>query len=201
MSETRVQRSVTGPKPSKVRKRLRHAMVDHTLVRIERSIDRADTLDGFVVGVGEQWLLLHWLDQRIHLDGFVALRIADVERIEDKRAQAFVRRALERRGDWPPFMPIPRTALDDTQTLLAALADDAPLLSIFTELDEPGRCYIGVLEKTTKKSVRVRGITPDAQWIDEPRTWKLATITRIEVGDGYLEALHDVGGPPPRSAA
>ena len=186
-------------KPGKVRKKLRRAMVDHTLVRIERSIARADVLDGYVVGVGDQWFLLHWLDQRIHLDGFVALRIEDVRRIDPARAGAFKREALELHGDWPPTMPIDRAALDDTRALVLALGASFPLLSLFPEIDDPNRCFIGTALHMKKRSVWMRCLSPEAEWIDEPWRWKLDDITRIEAGDGYSQALHDVAGPAPTS--
>lgn len=39
-------------------------------------------------------------------------------------------------------------------------------------------------------------IGPDALWDDEPETYRLSEITRVDFGGAYEEALHLVGGFP-----
>jgi hypothetical protein len=44
--------------PSKTRRRLTRDMDERLLVRIERSIYRADQLDGFILATNKRWTLI-----------------------------------------------------------------------------------------------------------------------------------------------
>ncbi|WP_141704242.1 hypothetical protein [Planobispora rosea] len=66
-------------KTSRGLKDLKRAARSGKPVRVWRGIDRADRLDGYVVGVGEKWALLHTVSEEIRLDGYSAVRLADVE--------------------------------------------------------------------------------------------------------------------------
>jgi hypothetical protein len=69
-----------GKRHEKVLERLRRAQDELALVRIDRGGDR-DLIDGYVVAVGAEWVLLAALDDAIVLDGHIALRLNDVRRV------------------------------------------------------------------------------------------------------------------------
>lgn len=80
------------------------AVREQALVRVRRSIRRSDKLDGFVMGVGQAWLLLALLDPNVYLNGYVAVRLADLSKVEVRAGpDSFVGRALAARGEWPPL--------------------------------------------------------------------------------------------------
>src|SRR5687768_3957557 len=64
------------------RAELQNAAREQSLVRLSRSIRRTDPLDGFVVALGQTWVLLAVLDHNIYLNGFAALRVADVKKVK-----------------------------------------------------------------------------------------------------------------------
>src|SRR5207247_1264369 len=78
---------------------LKMAVAEVALVRVNRSIRRADRLEGFAIAIGAGWFLLHKLSPDMFLDGHVALRIRDVRTITFLGGASFQARALEHYGD------------------------------------------------------------------------------------------------------
>ncbi len=50
-------------------------------VRVERSIRRSDKINGFVMGIGRKWVVLAVRHHLIILDGYVAVRLDDISRV------------------------------------------------------------------------------------------------------------------------
>ncbi len=165
-------------------------------MRVSRSIRGSDTVEGFVVTVGDEWLLLAVLAPTIHFDGYTALRLRDLAEVELLDAQeGFVGRALKARGEWPPVrVEVP---LDDVADLIQGAASVAPLVTLHLEKDDPTVCHVGRPTRLTRRRVHLLDITPSAQWRDRPRRWALSTITRVDFGGQYEQALSLVGGEPP----
>jgi hypothetical protein len=165
------------------------------LVRIRRGIRKADRLEGFVVGVGERWVLLHVLNPDMFLDGYAALRLKDIRRVESRGgADSFPLRALRHFGESPRTPEA--VSLDTIQGVLSSLADGYPLLTIHVERLDPEVCYIGKFVKASNRSLHLLEIRTSATWDKTPTKWPLKEITRIEVGGRYPEALHAIGGEP-----
>jgi hypothetical protein len=191
-----VSRSTTQ-RDSDVRGRLEKALRKQSQIRVARSIPRSDQIDGFVVGIGRTWVLLANLDHRIHLDGYVALRIGDVSKVDRRGGpDTFVGRALAARGEWPPVSV--DVDLDDTAGLIRTAAGVAPLVTLHIEEEDPTVCFIGRPERISRRSVHLWEINPQAEWWDQPTKWSFAAVTRLDFGGGYEEALALIGGPPIR---
>lgn len=171
-------------------------MDDLELVRIVRGVRRADRLDGFVLAVGESWLLMTEVDEGVSLNGFTALRPADVVKVK-RRKNPFVRRALELHGEWPPARPLGEVSLATTRELIESAAACYPLVTLYLEEMNPGMCFIGVPAAFTRASAYLQEVTPRATWEDTTRKYKLSDITQVAFGARYEGALHDVAGPPP----
>lgn len=153
-------------------RRLRWAQADGDLVRVRRR-GHLVTHEGYVLAVGERWLLLANLDPAIVLDGFV-------------------RSALTLRGQWPPAPPPTPVALDDTRALLGSVDGRWPLVTIHPELDDPEVCFIGEVQRVGRKTVSLREITPDATWREPREAYRLGRITRVDVGGSHERALIEV---------
>ena len=166
-----------------------------TLVRVTRGIPRSDWLEGFVVGVGKVWVLLALLDPNIYLNGFVAVRIADISTVKAPRSASFVRRALEVRGEWPPVGS--DVDLDGAAELVRTASEVAPLVNLQFERDDPKACFIGRPVRFTKNTVYLLEVDPQAEWETQPSKWRLTDLTRVEFLGRYEEALALVAGPPP----
>ncbi|MEC3977823.1 hypothetical protein [Amycolatopsis sp. H20-H5] len=177
-----------------VHARLRRAREKHQLLRIERVIPRADPVEGYVLDVGTEWVLLATLDPALVLDGFTAVRIADISVAGKQTARAFIRRALELHGEWPPSSPAGEIPLDHPGELLAALGAGRPLVTIHVERDVPDVCYIGSPGKVGRRKLHLREVSYRAKWDEETSKWSLADLTRIEFGRRYEQALFDIAG-------
>jgi hypothetical protein len=189
-------RTVEQPGGPDVVADLDRAAQEQTLVRVIRTIRRSDKLDGFVVGVGQAWVLLALLDPNINLNGYVAVRLADVSKVEPRGGpDTFVGRALSARGEWPPMSV--DMDLDSVGELIRTAAEVAPLVTLHIEEDDPTLCFIGRPVRFTSRSVHLHGITPEAEWEDSPDVWAFADVTRVEFGGRYEDALALVGGTPP----
>ena len=180
-----------------VRSELITAAAHAELVRIVRSIRRADKLEGFVLETGSEWLLMHELNPELFLDGHVALRVADVRSVKPLGGSSFPARALRHYRDKPRRPG--QVELTSAQTVIESFSRRFPLVTIHVERRDPAVCYIGVPLRITGRSLRLREITPQAQWEDEPRTYALRDITQVQIGGRYERALLAVGGRPPGS--
>lgn len=105
-------------------------------------------------------------------------------------------RAIALRGQH--FQPLPDIDLDSTKGLIETLTTAFPLIGVYIEKIDPHVCYIGRARGIIpKKRLRLQEIGPAADWALTCFTNKTADITRFDVGGGYIDALHAVGGDPP----
>lgn len=179
----------------KVRARLLAAQTDLALVRIDRG-GVLDVIDGYVLGVGVEWLLLAVLDHGIVLDGHTCLRVRDVKHVGRRHVGDMVQQALALRGQWPPTLPTAALDLDDASGLLSSLTGE-PLVTVHAEHDDATICFIGAPVGLGERSLRLLEITPRAVWHDRPTKHRVEDLTRVDVGGRYEEALLNVAGPPP----
>ncbi|MFN8075828.1 MAG: hypothetical protein U0Q15_10465 [Kineosporiaceae bacterium] len=173
--------------------RLRRAEDEQVLVTVDPGRE-ADDIDGYVVGVGEVWFVLALLDDRIVLDGWAALRIADVRAVHLRRQGEWMRPALRQRGQWPPAAPTTVPELDTPRGPVESWRHE-PLVTVHDE--QPDRCYIGVARGLDERFLRLQEVTPRAAWTDRLTKYPVDEITRIDIGGRYEEALLISAGPPP----
>lgn len=183
---------------SNLRKQLTAAASGRELVAITRSIRRADGVEGFMLAVGRQWLLLHVASSHIFLNGHCALRVRDIETVKPwDGGKGFVARALAHRGEFPEA-PAGALDLDSTRALLETAAAIGPLVTIHIERQDPTVCHIGKPIGATPKTLWLHEITPAAEWEATLTPWPFRQITRVEFGARYEQALHALGGDPPK---
>src|SRR4051812_37944240 len=85
---------------------LEAAQTSQSLVRLSRRIPKAGKLDGYVVASSSRWLLLALHDPNMFLNGWTAVRLDDLTRMEDGGGpESFPAKALRLTGDWPPRPP------------------------------------------------------------------------------------------------
>jgi hypothetical protein len=176
--------------------RLATALKEQSLIRVSRTLRRSDKIDGFVVGIGQAWVLIAELEHASDLNGFQALRLGDIAKVQQRGGpETFVGRALVARGQWPPVGA--DVDLDNAVDLIRSAAEAAPLVALFMEEEDPGVCFVGRPVRLTSRSVHLLEISAQAEWSDNPTKWRLADVTRVEFGSRYEEALTLVGGAPP----
>jgi hypothetical protein len=142
-------------------------------------------------------VLLHHVNDSISLNGYVAVRLADVSRVIPDRSEAFVRRALELQGEWPPGPPPGDVDLATTRGLVDLFAALHPLVTVHAERQDPDICRIGVPYQVERGRLGLIEVTPQATWdAERPGVHRLRRITRLDTGQRYERALWSVAGTP-----
>ncbi|MEV0094066.1 hypothetical protein [Streptomyces sp. NPDC050738] len=177
--------------PKKITSRLARAAAKQRFVRVHRSIEGADTLDGFVLATSPAWTLLSTASD-LRNDGFSAIRTTDITRV-GRRDNDLTVRVLRQRGHWPPAHP--PLDLTDLPGLLRDAAAHHPLLCLHLERQNPDACWVGTPVEFRPKSFRVREIDPRAHWIEMPVKYRYKDISRIDFGGHYEKTLAEFAQP------
>ncbi|GAB2673015.1 hypothetical protein [Thalassiella azotivora] len=176
--------------------RLQHAQSSQSGIRLLRSIPGADVLQGYVVGVGRKWVLLAGLSGA-RLDGFAAVRVRDVARIQPMPAGSFPQKVAEAAGTWPPSAPATAIDLDRTRGLIETAHVDATLVTLHIEDQDPEVGFIGVPTRYSDRNVWLQEVTPQAVWDGTVSQWRFSELTRVDFDSDYENDLLLVAGPPP----
>lgn len=182
---------VTRHPSTAIRRKLSAAADSTSLVRIERSPRHADRLYGFVVGIGNKWVLVAKTMDGGYFDGYAAIRLRDVRRVTRDRsfASAFARTQPE----WPPTPPPGGIDLDSTKGMLRTLGATAPLLGIEKER-ERSATWIGTFVGLSHGAVGLHEVHPDASWYEQPLWYERRAVTMASVGTHYLTGRTAVAG-------
>ncbi|HEX8508422.1 MAG TPA: hypothetical protein VF635_02835 [Propionibacteriaceae bacterium] len=169
--------------------RLYQAQTQHEYVNIERSIEGADRVTGYVVGVGSDWLLVSVYDNGA-ANGWVSLRIDDVADVSPAPGGQFVRRGLEYRRSWPARPPgTPLTLSSGPLALTLSAASAFPLVTLFAEGEDPYHFFLGRPVSWTTERMHWQEMNVAAGWEEEPVEWVLDSVTRVDIGGRYQAAL------------
>ncbi|MFS8069005.1 MAG: hypothetical protein ACMG6S_21805 [Byssovorax sp.] len=178
-----------------LRRRLEAASGTAGLVRIARlRLEEKTAFSvGYLVGVGERFILLHHLDDGFDLDGYQALRIKHITGLEtDFSRKAFYERALELKHE--SARAPERIVLDSAPELLRSIDERFPLLVIHREAIYLDECEVGRIRALFKKQYLLHWINPNATWEVDNRYFRYADVTRVEFAGRYLGTLALVSG-------
>lgn len=178
-----------------VRNELREALEQRAPVRMERESIQHGVLHGYVIGLSRDFCLIAEIGDAMRLDGYLVVAIADLTRLEVDPAREFVDKALALRGE---TLRIPDGfCLDDWAAIARSASACAPLLSInMIEDDEGEISYVGQYAGVEENLLIMREMDPNAHWYPDAGGYELETIGSIGFGNGYLDALWQVAGPP-----
>ena len=185
---------------AKIRSRLKASVGREKIMKIRRRSRPGYTIDGFVLAVGRQWVLLSQTTAGGYLDGYAAIRISDVKSVRPDRS--FQSEFAKTRPEWPPALPPVSTEpdLDSAKRMLRSLLVTGHLVGIERDRRLDGM-WIGVPGGLTKKFLYLWEATPQATWDKGALGYKLKTITTVIFGDHYQTALAAMAGEPPAEAA
>lgn len=169
---------------------------EHRLVRVVRFIAGADRLDGYVVGVGQRWVLLAEC-RELTVDGFTAVRLRDLRSVVTAPGADVSRRVLEQHGTWPPVAPT--ITLDRTRDLVRDAYAHAGLVALHVEHDDPGVAFVGAPTHSDDSWLVLDEVTPQGVRDGGRSRWRYREITRVGFAGLYETSLLAVAGPmPPR---
>ena len=161
-------------------------------VRVERDLDWwADDVLGFVVSVGEQWVVLLRLMDSVYVDGIEVVRIEDVTSVEEDCEGGFVERAVASLGRPKVDFNLPEDA--DTRDVLRAAADHSSLICVYLEAEDDYPLLIGHLEGLGERKFDIQLINPRGVWDVETSRWAYKDVTRVTFGGRYEDALERFG--------
>lgn len=162
-------------------------------VDLHRSIADTEPLCGFIVAVGERWVLLHEVSDHLFMNGYVAVRTSDITGVA-QLPDDFVERALEAFGETPENLL--GVDVDSDVGLVHTMADKLGLISVYVERDDPDVCFIGQPANVTATRIVLRSVTPAAEWEDETTAYAFSDVTRVDGGGRYERGLALVAGEP-----
>ncbi|MDB5326958.1 MAG: hypothetical protein JWM57_2527 [Phycisphaerales bacterium] len=176
--------------------KLTAALRDKKLVRFTRPFE-AGTVNGYVMDIGPRWFVLAVLSDHIRLNGYQCFRLSDVRNLQLPHPfEAFAAAAMKARGERRRKKP--RVSTAGIAELLLSASKAFPLVTIHLEKVDPGTCQIGRVLQVTGGWLELQEIDPSAKWDADTTLHFLRDITRIDFGGEYEEALHLVGGRPPK---
>lgn len=184
---------MTLKKHSKIRipsQSLRRFVHEKTIVNIWRENIDLHPITGYIVGLSSDFLLVHYKSDAIILDGYTIIRIQDVTLVEDKlKYGKFYIEALKLRGCTPKSPD--GIQLDSTASILESVNKHYPLATVHRERSS-NDCSIGRIEELTDKTVILKWLTPGAKWEGYSPRYRLTSITKIDFGGLYEDALASV---------
>ena len=160
-------------------------------------------VDGFVVAVGAKHFALEIFSDTIQLNGLNFLRFKDVADCRNPAPfheflyRVMVLRKIKRVGS-------PNVDISSLKSILKIGGAHFPLTTIHLDLKGKGKgkgkgsieegdrskvCYIGRVISVQNKTVKMRCISPGAQWEPVVEVYPLKLIFRVDFGGGYEDAL------------
>lgn len=165
---------------------LERSLDRHQLVRFQRFVPDPSTEHGFVVGIGQKWVLFHAVRDGFTLDGYQAVRRRDLARAR-REPRRFTERLLELRGA-APVVPA-GIGLDRTRDLVRSGTARFRVVTVHPEYDDQGICYVGAAGRLGDATFDLWELTPEAEWLSKRQRHRYRSISRVDLDGGYERAL------------
>jgi len=185
-------------KISKIRRRLGESLNHGRIATVVRDAFDLTITDGFVIALTDEWLVMHGLEDGVHLDDIVMLRLRDVSRVWFRDDDAYHHRAIAGLGQSVASFECDDTA--SARELLNAASGRAEILAIHLETLQGEPLFVGRVVDARKKSFDLHYVGRDGVWSGHVDRLKYRDVTRIELGGRYLQALSSFADPYPLSA-
>lgn len=166
---------------------LKRQLAKNRIIEIDRRAVSKELTTGYLVGLSEQFLMLHLITDDYLLNGYAAFPLAEIKRYRlvtnwnRIAARAMAARRL-------PPVPQPKIALTDIQSLLISANKLFPLITIHRERIADDACWIGKIGKMTERTFELHEIDPAARF-DVTRRYRFSDITQVAFGGVYERAL------------
>ena len=179
-----------------VRRALREAQATSALVDVVSIFKTASTVQGFVVAVSTDWVVVRELDDSLFLDGYSAIRLEVVKKVRPaKNRDRFIEELLTARGQWP-LEPLVGNFIR-TKDVVRFIWSSGNLVRIYEGSKHPEKFWVGVPHKPKKQSVTIDSLDPDGTWSPKPAKFWYGYTTRLSWGYLYESTLREVAGPAP----
>ena len=181
----------------KIRRKLAKSLNEQIPVRLTRSVAPGEHEDGIVQKLGEDWVLLVNLRDGAYFNGYMILRIADLERVKlTRKFMPFI----ESQTPAAPQLNLNDIDLGSAGSIYATASAAAPLILLYEEVRAPDQLWIGTVVEVRRKSAWIHMIDPNTRWYENVINVRFKNLTRIDLLSDYDRALLYVAGPEPEAA-
>jgi len=181
---------------------LKKALKNKSLIRVFRDQIDGDEIysDGYVVDLSNDWVLLHFLDERIVFDGYCLLRLCDISKISQVDNFKFIERAIELKGLKKAQKVELKNSILSFSYFLEEISRLHGLVALSEEISDPNSSYVGKIGKIELDKVELRNISTTGEWLNT-EIFDTSNITRVDFGGEYLNALNLVINNSPASSS
>ena len=165
----------------------------HSCIRIFRQRVEGDDAwtSGILLDASRDLLLLQVISDQINLNGFQVIRRSDISHIERPvPQQEFLMKALKLRGQEPRHPGI--INISSMKKALKTVARLCPLMTVHQEITDPSVCWVGRMNKLDDDLLYLQCMSPEASLEDSLDMFDVESITRIDFGGSYEDALWQV---------
>lgn len=166
---------------------LKRLLSRNQIIEIDRGPVSKELTTGYLVGLSDQFLMLHLITDDYLLNGYAVFPLNDIERYRlVTKWRRIMARAMATRKLSP--VPQPKIELTDMPSLLKSANKLFPIVTIHRERIANDACWIGKVSKMTEKTFELHEIDPGAKF-DVTRRYRFADITQVAFGGEYEKAL------------
>jgi hypothetical protein len=176
---------------SQTRDRLSKLVGQPKKVHLTRGFPGEPMHNGFVLGLGEELVLLHQFHD-FYPEGYVALRIADIKRPRSGEHERFWERMFRDQGLMERVGISYEVPLDDFRSLLTALHGMGQHVIVECEdrkMAEYDDFFIGRIVALDDESVSVLSFDSMGAWYDEPFVIDYSDITQVQFDTPYINTF------------
>lgn len=172
-------------KLTKTTTRFKQFALDQSLVSIRRDSIDEHSIQGFVLAVTDELLLIQYVYD-FHLDGLMVLRTQDVSNIKCDATNKFQKDLLisEQLLQRVPFEK--SFDLSSWRSILSHLAKQYKLVIVEDELAQEPEFIIGRLHSVSNSLVSVKYFSGTGDWDETPTELPTNRITSCQVDTNYL---------------
>lgn len=159
----------------------------HELVELDRSFKEIAMVEGFVIAISEDFILLNSLDPNIfHLNGYTLIRKGDVKRFRTPPSKNIKFKGLSLRRQKVKYLP--EISIDNYPCFFSSVKNIYPLVAIHRERIAGDQCSIGKILNITNKTVTLSRIGLNGRRL-KPKRFRYHDITRVDFEGSYEKAL------------
>ncbi len=176
---------------SRIRDRLSRLAGRPGKVHLTRGYPGDRMHSGFVIGIGRSLVLMHSFHD-FYPEGYSALRIEDIKRVQSGKQERFLERVFRGEGLMEHVGISYDVPLDDFPSLLGALHQRGQHVIIECEDRKNAQqddFFIGRILSVDDESVIVLYFNPLGVWDDEPSIISHGDITQIQFDTPYVNIM------------
>lgn len=177
---------------------LQDAMKKKLPVEVVRNVDGLDSIDGFILAMSADWLLIADIDDGIRPDGFELLRRDTVKSLRHTVYLDFRRKITKREGLLAPALEKPDLPITGITSILGWLFQHKRFSVFRIETPEGWRRIHGRIVEQGGKTISVVACDGAGRWEKKNTRISPGTITSLRFGSHYLRMFEKYAGNPQR---